>query len=131
MRVRRSLLMIAGPAMVVALAASASPSVLAQIMSGLWEFSRPDGGPAIRLCIAKPPLLAQVEHRSARCTRTVVREDSTSAVIDYSCAGGGFGHSEVTMLTPRSVRIDTQGIAGNAPFAYVVHARRVGNCPGH
>jgi hypothetical protein len=110
---------------------ASSPSVLSQISSGLWEISGKGGAPTTRLCIAQPPLLAQIEHRSAKCTRTVVRDDSDSAVIEYACAGGGFGHSEVTVLTPRSVRIETQGIADSAPFAYVAHARRIGACPTH
>jgi hypothetical protein len=34
----------------------------------------------------------------------------------------------VTLITPRSLRIDTQGISGGYPFHYQIHARRVGNC---
>ena len=131
MGARLILLLTAGAALPLTLAAASSPSVLAQISSGLWEISGQRGAPATRLCVAQPPLLAQVEHRSARCTRTVLRNDSTSAVIEYNCAGAGFGHSKITMLTPRSVRIETQGIADHAPFGYVVQARRVGNCPRH
>ena len=127
MGVRVTLLAIAGTV----LAAAAQPSVLSQISPGLWEISSQRGAPPARLCIAQPALLAQVEHRSAKCSRTVVRNDSTSAVIDYSCGASGFGHSELTMLTPRSVRVETQGIADHAPFGYVVQARRIGNCPSH
>ena len=29
---------------------------------------------------------------------------------------------------PRSMRIETQGISGNLPFNYQLHARRVGDC---
>lgn len=131
MRARLSLLTTAGAVLLVVPGGASMPSVLSQISGGLWEFSGQRGLPVTRLCIAQAPLLAQVEHRSAKCTRTVVRNDSTSAVIDYSCGNGGFGHSKITMLTPRSVRIETQGIADQAPFGYVVRARRVGNCPGH
>ena len=113
------------------LAAAAPPSVLSQIRGGLWEISGSRGAPATRLCIAHPPILAQVEHRNARCTRTILRNDSATAIIEYRCAGGGFGHSRITMITPRSVRIETQGISDGAPFGYVAQARRVGNCPAH
>ncbi len=131
MGVRRSLLKTAGGVLCLALAGASTPSVLSQIRSGLWEIAGQRGAPATRLCVARPPLLAQVEHRAAACTRTVLRDDSALALIDYSCGGTGFGQSKITMLTPRSVRIETQGIADRAPFAYVVHARRVGNCPSH
>lgn len=128
---RLSLLTTAGAVLFVALAATSKPPVLSQISGGLWEISGPRGAPVTRLCVPQPPLLAQVEHRSAKCSQTVLRNDPASALIEYSCAGGGFGHSKITMLTPRSVRIETQGIADQAPFAYVVKARRVGNCPAY
>ena len=32
------------------------------------------------------------------------------------------------MLTPRSLRIETQGISDSLPFNYVLQARRVGDC---
>jgi hypothetical protein len=34
----------------------------------------------------------------------------------------------MTLLTPRTIRIATQGISAGGPFNYVVHARRAGNC---
>ena len=115
----------------VLLAGATSPSVLGQISAGLWEVSGINGAPATRICVAKPPLLAQVEHRTAKCTRTVLRDTPSAAVIDYVCEGGGFGQSKITMLTPRSVKVETQGIADHAPFAYAVNAKRVGDCPAH
>jgi hypothetical protein len=131
MNARLNLLATAGAVSLLALAGAGPRSVLSQIEGGLWEISGTRGAPAARLCIAHPPLLAQVEHRSGRCTRTILRNDSASAQIEYRCAGGGFGYSKITMLTPRSVRIETQGISGHAPFGYSVDARRVGNCAAH
>ncbi len=131
MGVRLILLGAAGAALSVVLAGASTPSVLSQISSGLWEISRKGSSSATRLCLAEPLLLAQVEHRTAKCTRTVLRNDGASAVIDYNCADAGFGHSKISMLTPRSVKIETQGIADYAPFGYIVHARRIGNCPRH
>jgi len=32
-------------------------------------------------------------------------------------------------VTPRSLRLDTQGISDGLPFHYVAQARRVGDCP--
>lgn len=131
MGARLILLGTAGAVLPLVLAAAGGPSVLSQITPGLWEISGSRGAPATRLCVAQPPLLAQVEHRSAKCSRTILRNDSASAVIEYSCPGAGFGHSKIRVITPRSVRVETQGIADYAPFAYTVDARRVGNCPGH
>ena len=52
-----------------------------------------------------------------------------AVVIDYSCGPAGFGHSEVNVLTPRSLRIATQGISDGLPFNYVLQAHRIADCP--
>ena len=119
-------------ALTLALTAAQRPAVLAQAQGGLWEISgaRDLSGPS-RLCLADPALLAQIEHRNARCTRQIIRDQPGNAEIHYSCAAGGFGQTRISMITPRALRVETQGISGNAPFHYVVQARRVGNCPGH
>ena len=109
------------------LAAAGPPGVLARAEGGMWEISR-SGEQASKLCVANPAVLAQYEHRSASCTREVVRDSASSAVISYQCSAGDFGRSEVTAITPRSLLIETQGISGSAPFKYVIQARRVGNC---
>ena len=119
----------------VALALSAAaerPSLFAQTSGGLWELDRGAGvSRRTRQCIADPSILAQVEHRRSNCTRSVIRDQPTSAEIHYSCANGGFGRTNISMITPRSFRIETQGISRGAPFHYVVQARRVGNCTPH
>ena len=55
--------------------------------------------------------LAQYEHRHKSCSRSVITDNGSSTVIEYSCPGGGFGRSKLTMITPRSLRIETQGIS--------------------
>jgi hypothetical protein len=96
-------------------------------MGGLWEVSRADGGRR-NICVADPAALAQYEHLRGRCTHDVIRDVPGSAEISYTCAGGGFGQSTIQKLTPRSLRIETQGISGNVPFHYVLQARRLGDC---
>ena len=51
------------------------------------------------------------------------------SVIDYNCGAAGFGHSEVNVITPRSIRIATQGISDGLPFNYVLQAHRIADCP--
>lgn len=109
--------------------AAAQPRALAGALGGLWEVSQSASGhnPA-RICVPSPEVLAQYEHRQGRCTRVVISDKGTETVIHYTCADGGFGQSKVTLLTPRSLRIDTQGISGNLPFHYQLYARRIGDC---
>ncbi len=110
--------------------AAAGPRALAGASGGLWQVGlSAKGAPEKSLCVADPVSLGQWEHRGGQCRRSILSDSGSKAVIDYSCADGGFGRSEMTLLTPRTLRIATQGIAGGAPFNYVLHARRVGNCP--
>jgi hypothetical protein len=97
---------------------------------GLWDVSHSaTGAAAERVCLADPMILTQWEHRGGACTRVVLSEHEADATIHYTCAGRGFGQSTITLLTPRSLRIDTQGISNGLPFAYSLHARRAGDCP--
>ena len=109
--------------------AAAQPSALAQVAGGLWEISGVPGSQApIRQCVADVTTLAQFEHRGQNCTRSVVRDGPSSTRIDYKCGTAGFGESQMDVLTPRSIRISTQGISDQLPFNYVLQARRVGEC---
>jgi hypothetical protein len=114
----------------VALAAAASPQALSQAQGGLWQVER-SGSTPVRLCIANPLALAQFEHRGSSCSQKVIRDSGTVATIHYTCAGSNFGQSDLTLVTPRSLRVTTQGISANAPFKYTFQARRVGDCPAH
>lgn len=110
-------------------AVASVPRALAPAMGGLWEVSQSaTGHNPTRICVASPELLANFEHRQQRCTRQVISDSGTETLISYNCAGGGFGQSKMTLITPRTLRIDTQGISDNLPFHYQLHARRVGNC---
>jgi hypothetical protein len=134
MRAIKSLLMIAAGAGAMAVLAAAQrpnqrPAALAETSSGLWEISGAPGARVPpRLCIADTAVLAQFEHRGQMCTRLVISDTPPTALIHYTCAGGGFGRSKMTLITPRSIRIETQGISENLPFNYVLQARRVGDC---
>ena len=111
------------------LGAAALPPVIAA-SGGLWEVSRSaSGANAERRCVPSASVLAQWEHRNAQCSRTVLSSTATQAVINYTCPGGGFGRSHIRVITPRTLRIETQGISQGLPFSYVLHARRVGECP--
>ena len=112
-----------------AAAAVGGPAALKQSSPGLWELRKvPDGKP-MRECIADVAALAQIEHSAGPCARNPISSDATGAVFRYSCPAGDFGQSKLTVVTPRALTIETQGISGGLPFNYVVHARRIGNCP--
>jgi hypothetical protein len=113
-----------------ALGAAQRPGPLAQASPGLWEIS---GVPGTRApaheCLGDLSMLAHYEHRRDNCTSRIISDSPSQSVVEYSCGGAGFGRSDLKLITPRSLRIDTQGISDNLPFGYVLQARRVGDCP--
>lgn len=102
---------------------------LSKAAGGLWEIGGvPDSKAPVRQCIADIAELAQFEHRGRPCSRSIIDDSSSSVTIQYSCGAAGFGRSQVDVITPRSLRISTQGISGGLPFNYVLQARRIGEC---
>ena len=128
---RRIAIASAAVATLLALVAAGKPAALAGTSGGLWEVSGLPGGRAVRQCIADTRILAQFEHRREFCPQTVIGQTGDVTVIQYNCPGGGFGRSDVKVLTPRSLRVETQGISGGFPFHHVLQARRIGECPAH
>jgi hypothetical protein len=125
------ILVMTGVAAALASAAPQRPSVFSQTLPGIWEISGAPGVKApIRQCLSDIALLAQYEHRNHTCVRKLIADTPTSSTIEYSCGGAGFGRSDIEAITPRSLRIDTQGISGGLPFNYVLQVRRMGDCPG-
>lgn len=109
--------------------AAGAPALLPGVAPGLWEVSRSaTGGSAVRQCVPDLAALAQWEHRGGACTRVVLSQTRTELVIHYTCAAGDFGRARMTVVTPRSLRMETQGIHDGEPFAYKLYARRRGNC---
>jgi hypothetical protein len=129
-RLRVAGLVVAGVAAALVLTAAQRPAALAQTVPGLWEISGLPGAklPA-RECVADTAVLARYEHRSRSCTMKVISDSAISSVVEYSCGAAGFGHTKVDVITPRSLRIETQGVSDNLPFSYKLQARRVGDCP--
>ena len=119
-------LAIAAPA---AALAAGPPAALSKVAGGMWELSGTPGAKApVRQCVADVLALAQFEHRSKSCTRNVITDAKNSTRITYDCGPAGFGQTEVDVITPRSLRISTQGISDEQPFNYVIQAHRVGEC---
>jgi hypothetical protein len=128
--VKRAIVGAAAAAIGAVFVAAAPLTIFSQTKPGYWEIVR-NGAEPKRVCLANLDILAQLEHRNASCTRTVIRDRQSEAVVHYTCRGGDFGQTRLTALTPRSIRVQTQGLSANSPFNYTFQARRVGNCPAH
>jgi hypothetical protein len=113
----------------VTLAAAQQPSALGMISPGDWELSGVPGAKApVRECFSDLMTLTQFEHRTRHCHSQVISDRGGSIIVQYSCGAAGFGRTQIDVLTPRSLRISTQGISDSLPFNYVLQARRMGDC---
>src|SRR6266550_4540404 len=105
------------------------PPALGMTSPGDWELSGVPGAKApLRQCVVDLMALAQFEHRGRHCTSQVISDHGSSTIVQYSCGAAGFGRTQIDVLTPRSLRISTQGISDSLPFNYVLQARRMGDC---
>lgn len=110
--------------------ANAPLTALAEIQPGLWQL-RELGAPAAglhSLCVTDAYALMQLRHAGATCTRLVIKNAKDDATVQYSCPHAGWGRTSLHVETSELVRIDTQGIANNAPFATLMEGRRTGEC---
>ena len=110
-------------------AAAPPPRALAGVAPGLWEVSRTAAGTgARRMCVSNVLELGSYALSGRQCDRTILRRDSGGVLLDISCAGGDFARSTIEVTTPRSLRIQTQGIRAGEPFDMRLYARRSGSC---
>jgi hypothetical protein len=125
----RSLILFAALGALTLLTAAQQPSALNMTSAGDWELTGVQGTKApLRQCVSDLMMLTQFEHRAHHCTSTVISDRGNSTIVQYTCGAAGFGRTQIDVLTPRSLRISTQGISDNLPFNYVMQARRVGDC---
>ena len=129
---RRGALILAGIASLALPAFAAAPQIdaLSKLERGRWQVRELDGAtPSVSLCIGDPALLLRFEHRGERsCSSELLASGAASRTVQYTCRGRGFGHSHLRVETPRSVRIDSQGLSRGRPFSYRLEARRTGAC---
>jgi hypothetical protein len=111
---------------------AASLSALNAIQPGQWALRARNGTGTVRtLCLGDTRQLLQIRHSGAACTRFIIGNDASQAVVAYSCPGMGNGRTTVRVETPRLIQIDSQGIANNEPFDLTLEGRRVGECPAN
>ena len=105
-------------------------ALLSTLQPGRWELRDIDNDRAAprSMCIADPGILTQIQHRASPCSRLVIGSDTNSVTVHYTCPAGGFGRTTVRVNSPRSARLETQGIDRGRPFEYRNDLRRIGRC---
>ncbi|WP_443026193.1 hypothetical protein [Sphingomonas sp. CCH18-H6] len=137
MRMRRLTAMMAGAVaatLALPLAAADAPTlaVLRGLELGQWQLREigPRGGER-SICLGDMETLIQLQHPRGGCSRYVIDDRTAHGTIHYTCPGSGYGRTTIDLVTPRSVRIETQGVASGAPFHLELNARRMGACTGN
>lgn len=103
-------------------------AMLGELESGRWEL-RLRGEPRVeRLCLRDGRPLIQLRHPHENCDRLIVDDRSSLITVQYTCRGRGYGRTQIRRESNQLVQIESQGIAGGLPFAFVAEARRVGDC---
>ena len=128
-RGRRFIVAIAAGAAALALAGAAKPPALSAVKAGMWELSGLPGTHApAHVCIADVQQLTRYEHRARSCTGKVISDNGRSTVIEYTCDNDDFGSTKIDVITPRTIKVSTQGISDSLPFNYTLNGHRIGEC---
>ena len=117
--------------LVIAAAAAAADNskTLAAASPGLWELTGIQGSKTpVRECLTNLAVLNQYEHRARTCTANTLSDTGKVAVINYTCGASDFGRTSIKFVTPRNLKVETQGISDGLPFGYKIEARRLGEC---
>jgi hypothetical protein len=112
-------------------AAVPADKLLSAIQPGTWRLRMIDGEAGAApgdMCVADVRQLVQIRHGASACDRFVASDEAKEATVSYTCHGAGSGRTTLRLLNDGGVRIDSQGIADKAPFAFVAEARRTGDC---
>ena len=104
-------------------------AALGQIQPGQWQLREPDSTAQPRLlCLVDADRLIQLQHPGMACARILVDDLPRTATVNYACPGAGHGRTMIHIETRNSFHLETQGIAGGAPFDMTFEARRLGDC---
>ena len=103
--------------------------MLDTLEKGNWELRQRGDSALVRsFCLGDARTFVQLQHPRAGCSRYVIADGAEEVTVHYTCPGAGHGRTTVRHETNRLVQIDTQGIAGGAPFSHAYEARRTGGC---
>ncbi len=109
--------------------ASVDFAALDGLEKGQWELrARGESSAPRRICLGEPRQLLQTEHPGLQCRRFVVADKTSEISVTYDCGGAGNGRTDLRIETARLVQIQSQGVAGGAPFSHAIEGRRVGVC---
>ena len=103
-------------------------TMLDSLTKGEWTVRFRDGRASQKICLKDGRELIQLRHKQSNCNRFVVQDETASVAVQYTCAGDGYGRTNIRRETPTLVQIEGQGFAAGQPFEFLAEARRTGSC---
>ncbi len=122
------ILMVAAALAIPAAAQAPGLTMLGELERGLWQVRDRADGTTRNICLGDARQFLQLRHPRGDCSRLVIDDAAASVTVHYTCPAAGHGRTTIRRETNRLVQIDTQGIAGGAPFSDAFEARRTGPC---
>lgn len=124
-----SMAILVGTLGVPAVAQAPELAMLDGLERGQWMLrDRDDPSAGRSYCVTDFRQLLQLQHQRNQCTRTVLENTASAVTVHYTCPGAGHGRTSIRRETARLIQIDTQGIAGGAPFSMAFEGRKTGTC---
>lgn len=108
--------------------AVSSLAMLETLDRGGWQLRYRDGSGIGQVCVQSGRELIQLRHRVGGCQSVVLTDEASEVTVQYTCAGRGYGRTNIRKETHGLVQISSQGVADGKPFQVVAEARRVGAC---
>lgn len=105
-----------------------SLSMLDGLSKGEWTIKHRDGSADRKICVKTGRELIQLRHLEPDCSRFVVEDAKNKVTVQYTCAGNGYGRTNIRKETGELVQIESQGIASGLPFQFAAEGRRTGSC---
>lgn len=115
---------------------AAAPTLMAMrgVAAGNWSLRAVGSAEAARAsCFTDTAAFLRLRLRTVQCSRFVIEDTPRLSTVHYTCPGIGHVRTTIHVDTPRSLRIESEGIADGMPFADAYEARRIGGCgrPAH
>lgn len=103
-------------------------AMLAGLQKGAWTLRVRDGGAQQRICVRDGRELIQIQHRQPPCRSFVVSDQPDQVIVQYTCAGNGYGRTSIRREGSGLLQVQSQGIHNGAPFSFSGEARFAGKC---
>lgn len=108
--------------------AQSSLAMLDLLDRGGWEVRNRDGSNMRKICLRNGRELIQLRHAQSGCKRFIVEDGKSEVTVQYTCAGNGYGRTNIRKESGSLVQIESQGIENGRPFQFSAEARRTGGC---